>query len=154
MECNPKLECDFKHIVTSNFHFTAKTAFAPELALNFITYNTSRRTYPVNFFWFPTFLNINGSAKEYTSAHISYYTIVRIHSLIPNTKTMKDPAMPSFPHTNFVCFFSHGCVNIPSVHNTDHLHKDTSKTHADDSGSEHLSCADVVWYFEEKGGGH
>jgi hypothetical protein len=51
---------------------------------------------------------------------------------------MEDPAMPSFSHTNFVCIFSHGCVNIPLVH------KDTGKTHADDSGSDRLSCADVV----------
>jgi len=50
MECNPKLECDFIHIVTSNFHLTAKTAFAHELALNFITYNTNTTYIPSEFF--------------------------------------------------------------------------------------------------------
>jgi len=31
---------------------------------------------------------------------------------------------------------------------------DTGKTHADDSGSDYISCADVVLHFEEKGGGN
>jgi len=53
-ESNPKLECDFIHIVTSSLHLTAKTAVAYELALNFITYNTSTTYIPSEFFLIST----------------------------------------------------------------------------------------------------
>jgi hypothetical protein len=63
-------------------HLTVAITLVHHVILSLITYIKHKYiTHPVNFFGFPSFLEVSGSLKQYTPAS-SIHTTIRIHALI------------------------------------------------------------------------